>query len=386
MRPAQSVDQLGGDAHARTPLPHRAFKHIADAQFAADLLHVDRLALVGKARVAGDHEQPADARERGDDLLDHAVGEIFLLRVAAHIGERQHRDRGLVREGERWRFGRPHPRPPGQARGLRLTTRASLPRDPRVKPEEGRVREGAFRPDAVDAHRPRNILEYLLAHILEDEVEPARRIFLDACRDANAAQLSQTFEAGCDVDAIAKDVVALGNDVTLVDADAELDALIRRQRGISFGHCGLHLGRAAHRIDDADKLDQHAVAGGLDDTAVMPGDPGINNLGAERLEAAEGAFFVGLDQPRIAGDIGREDRREPTFDANWPGGLHRTSSVANDPIPSGPGRALSMRAGAPRSSSAAAGSAVRLFTFRCFRNTPSPGVEIYARLCYFVKS
>jgi hypothetical protein len=30
---------------------------------------------VSEARITGDHEQPADARERGDDLLDHVVGE-----------------------------------------------------------------------------------------------------------------------------------------------------------------------------------------------------------------------------------------------------------------------------------------------------------------------
>jgi hypothetical protein len=30
--------------------------------------------------------------EAGDDLLDHAIGEIFLFRVAARILERQHCD------------------------------------------------------------------------------------------------------------------------------------------------------------------------------------------------------------------------------------------------------------------------------------------------------
>ena len=35
--------------------------------------------LVGKTRIARDHEQPFDAREAGDDVLDHAVDEIFLL-------------------------------------------------------------------------------------------------------------------------------------------------------------------------------------------------------------------------------------------------------------------------------------------------------------------
>jgi len=79
--------------------PHRAFQNVADAEFAADALHIYRLALIGKARIAGDDEQPADAAERGDDLLDHAVGEIFLLRVARHVLERQHRDRRLVGSG-----------------------------------------------------------------------------------------------------------------------------------------------------------------------------------------------------------------------------------------------------------------------------------------------
>ena len=96
MRAGEGVDQLRGDAHPAAALPDRAFEHIPHAELAPDLLHIDRSTLVGEARIAGDDEEPADARERGDDLLDHAVGEIFLLRVAAHVLERQHRDRRLV--------------------------------------------------------------------------------------------------------------------------------------------------------------------------------------------------------------------------------------------------------------------------------------------------
>jgi len=54
------------------------------------------LPFVRKTRIAGDDEQPPYARECGDDLLDHAVGEIFLLGVAAHILEGQDGDRRLV--------------------------------------------------------------------------------------------------------------------------------------------------------------------------------------------------------------------------------------------------------------------------------------------------
>jgi hypothetical protein len=97
MRAGRRVDQLCGDAHALACLAHRAFEDVADAEFASDLLHIDRLALVGEAGVAGDDEEPADPRQRGDDLLDHTVDKIFLLGIAAHIGEREYRDRRLVR-------------------------------------------------------------------------------------------------------------------------------------------------------------------------------------------------------------------------------------------------------------------------------------------------
>src|SRR5690348_11810285 len=96
MRAAECINQLGSDPHTPAALAYRAFEDIADAEFAADLLHVDRLALVGEARIAGDYEERADAAERGDDFLDHSVSKIFLLGVARHVLERQHCDRRLV--------------------------------------------------------------------------------------------------------------------------------------------------------------------------------------------------------------------------------------------------------------------------------------------------
>src|SRR6516164_4314267 len=91
-----SLDQLRGDADPLASLAHRASEHIAHAQLATDPLHIDSLALVGEARIAGDHEEPADARQAGDDVLNHTVGEIFLLGVGAHVLEGQHRYRWSV--------------------------------------------------------------------------------------------------------------------------------------------------------------------------------------------------------------------------------------------------------------------------------------------------
>ncbi len=104
MRARFRLDQLSGDAQPIARFAYAALQHIAHAEFAPDLPDVDRLALVGEARIARDHEQPLDARQPGDDVLDHAVDEIFLLRIATHILKRQHRDRGLVGKGG-WRRG-----------------------------------------------------------------------------------------------------------------------------------------------------------------------------------------------------------------------------------------------------------------------------------------
>jgi len=41
------------------------------------------------------------AREAGQDVLGDPVGEVPLLRVAAHIGEGQDDDGGLVGQGQR---------------------------------------------------------------------------------------------------------------------------------------------------------------------------------------------------------------------------------------------------------------------------------------------
>ena len=74
----------------------------------------------------------------------------------------------------------------------------------------------------------------------------------------------------------------------------------------------LHRDRAAHRIDDAGKLDKQAVAGGLDDAAVMRGDLRVEELMAQRREAFERALLVRSHQPRVPRDIGGEDRGEAT--------------------------------------------------------------------------
>src|ERR1051326_410890 len=98
MRPGCRVYQLPRYTHAVSSFANRAFQHVTNAQFAGYLLYVNRPALVGEAGISSDDEEPRHSGDHRRDLLNHAVSEIFLVGVAAHVLERQHRYGRLVRE------------------------------------------------------------------------------------------------------------------------------------------------------------------------------------------------------------------------------------------------------------------------------------------------
>src|SRR5712671_4657341 len=210
MRTPSGLDQLCSNAHALAGLAHGAFQDVAYAQLPADLLHVYSPPFVSEARIAGDNEEPADARKRSDDLLDHSVAEIFLLGVAAHVLERQHGDRRLF--GQCWQRLRQF-----------LITRLA--------------RDGLFaEQDAIDAHRPRYVLDPLLAHVVERELDLVAHLVAYYTADADPARLGQGFETCGDVNAIPENVVTLDADATEIDADTERDTLIGGDADISPCH------------------------------------------------------------------------------------------------------------------------------------------------------
>src|SRR6516162_6059952 len=96
--------------------------------------------------------------------------------------------------------------------------------------------------------------------------------------------------------------------VTKVHPDAKLDAPLLRHVGLAVSHPTLDLRGTADGIDDTRKFREHAVAGVLDDTAVMLGDLRIDQLAEMPLQAFVRTLLIGAHQPRIACDIGGEDR------------------------------------------------------------------------------
>ena len=200
-----SVDELRGDPHALAGAADRAFEHRAHAEFAADGANVDRASLIGEARVARDHRQAGDLRQIGDDVFADAVGEILLLRIARHVGERQNGDRC--------------------SRDRSAPDLAALDRAWRAVVAPGchfqtRIGRSIF-------------LTADFAAILEANVDPIADAFVDDRGDADPAGLGERFQAGGDIDAIAVNVVAFDDDVAEIDADPQHDgrlrgALIRR--------------------------------------------------------------------------------------------------------------------------------------------------------------
>ena len=191
------VDELRGHANPLAAPAHAAFQHVAHAEFAPDLLHVDRIALVGEAGIAGDDEQRTAAGQFGDDVVGDAVREILLLRVAAHVGEGEHGDRWSVRQRQRF--------------GCRYGCGGGSVDGPKHKRLDG----------------SRDVLQVECPKRLEGEIEPVMHMIAHRARDADAAWRALGLEPGRDIHAVAVQVGSVGNRIADVDPHAEADGCDR---------------------------------------------------------------------------------------------------------------------------------------------------------------
>ena len=152
----------------------------------------------------------------------------------------------------------------------------------------------------IDPDRPFDVLELSLAEIRDRHVEPTAHLPVGVLGQANRARLGDSLQPRGDVDAVAHQVaVALLDDVAQMNADAKFDALVGRDPRVALDHGVLHFERAAHRVDDAAELDDAAIAGALDDAAMMHGDCGIYQIAAQRAQSRQSSIFVRASEPAI---------------------------------------------------------------------------------------
>ena len=164
-------------------------------------------------------------------------------------------------------------------------------------------------------HRLGDILERLQTHIVVGDVYLAANLPTSIVGDTDAAGVGYAFKARGDVDVIAEDVVVIKDYVADVDADPEFDPDCRGDVGVLRRHSALDFDRTARRVHRTRKLDQHAVAGGLDDAPAMRSDSGIDNDLSSCLQARQRAFLVSTHQTAVAGDIGSQYRYKSSFHA-----------------------------------------------------------------------
>ena len=310
MAAALRVNELRVYAHSIAASLHASFERIAHVQLAPGPGDIDGFPPIGERGVPRDDERAPNPRQIGRQALGHAVDEIVLLRVAADIHERKHDD------GEAWRRGF------GRRRVMRARKTVSLDAD------------------GIDMHRPGDVLERLLPEVDELRLDPPAHVLIRGARNGHVARFRDALEAGGDVDAVAKDIVALDQYVAEMDADPVEDALRLGDAFIAGRHLPLHRERALDRLDDGRKVDEHPVAHGLEQPPAMRGDDRLNGLAplAHRIRRPR---LVLPHHARIADNVGGEDGGELA------GGVHpadvtvSAARIAGRPCP----RARSSRGG-----------------------------------------
>jgi hypothetical protein len=118
-----------------------------------------------------------------------------------------------------------------------------------------------------------------------------------------------------------------------MDADPKFDALVGRDLGVALDHRPLDFNGKVHSVDHAAKLDDRAVAGALDDAAVMHCDGRVDQVAAKGPKASKDSIFIRTRKPRIADDVGHQDRRELSSLG------HGASAEVRSPVAGGTGMA-----------------------------------------------
>src|ERR1700731_380651 len=176
-----------------------------------------------------------------------------------------------------------------------------------------RRRAGLVEIDRIDFDRSGDVLQVLTAELAKLQLEFAFDLVERLTGYANATALGDAFKPGCHVNTITKYIALVLDDVADIDADAEFDALVRGHSGVALDHGALDFHTTSHGVHRACELDQHAVAGGFDDTASVFSDARIDQLATVRLERGEGSHLIDTHQAAVAHYIRCQNGRQPAL-------------------------------------------------------------------------
>jgi hypothetical protein len=153
-------------------------------------------------------------------------------------------------------------------------------------------------------YRPSNILELLLAGILEVRIQSIADLVIGGLLNADSTWLRYPLQPSRHIHTIAEQVLTLDHHIAEIDAHTELDPLLGREIGIPAVHPALEIKGTPDRVHHGGKFDKNAVACGFHDPAAMERNGGIDQLAPKLAQALERALFVNTGQPGIARHIG----------------------------------------------------------------------------------
>src|SRR5207248_8266979 len=128
---------------------------------------------------------------------------------------------------------------------------------------------------AVDAHRPDDVLQRLLATIEKFGFDLAPHLAERVFRNADTTRFGDSLKPCCEINTVTEDIIAVDHYVAEVDADAPFHLALAGDSLISLGYQFLECDRALHSAYHRGELDQNPVAGRLDDPPPMLGNERI---------------------------------------------------------------------------------------------------------------
>jgi hypothetical protein len=166
--------------------------------------------------------------------------------------------------------------------------------------------------ELIHAHGLGDVLDLPLAHILEGARQFAADLVVDGMGHEHATRLSQCFQPRRNVDAITVDPSLVVDHISQIDPDAKPHAAILGHPRVALSHHGLDLDRTLGGADDAGKLSQDAIAGGIDDPPPVPADQRQDHA-LMGLEVTHGGGLVFVHEPAVARDIGGKNGGKPAL-------------------------------------------------------------------------
>jgi len=162
----------------------------------------------------------------------------------------------------------------------------------------GRFAAGARRtsrplPDhGIGANWTSDILEALLAQIGKLDRDLAKNLIVRRRRDADTTRFGDALKAGCDIDAVAKDVMGFDDYVADIYAYAKGDTLVFRVAYRELMGAFPELRCSPNRLDRAPKFCQEPVASVFYNPATMLRDRGLYSVRQEHAQTRVRCLLV----------------------------------------------------------------------------------------------